>query len=431
VSDLWDATLPWYGWALILIGAIALVSVFGALFLPDWKEPEFSLGELPEPGSDEFVRAVGAFLDTPVARGGAIELLQNGDRFYPAMLDAIRDARDTVNFGVYIFEPDEIGRRFLDAFIERSLAGIDVRLLVDGFGSFKLKKEHRRELQRAGVKVERFRPFGLNNLVRVYRRSHRRAIVIDGRVAFTGGAAISKKWAGDVRTAHEWRDSMVRITGPLVGGIQAAFAENWVYCTGEMLSGERFFPRAEPSAGPCSVSVMSSPSDAQQPIRLLFWLTMVNARRRLWICNSYFIPDPRLRTAVVNRARQGVDVRILVPGNHTDAVPVQLAGRSYYEELLEAGVRIFEFQPAMMHAKTIVADDAWSVVGSANMDERSMELNEENLIGVADEGLARAITEGNERDFARSREVNLESWRKRPPWQRGLEAVAKVLIEQY
>jgi len=328
VNGLFDAPLPWYGWALMAIGAIAVVSVLGALFLPDWKEPEFSLGELPEPGSDGFITAVGAFLDTPIARGGSIELLQNGDRFYPAMLEAIRGARDTVNFEVYIFEPDEIGRQFLDAFIERSRAGIEVRVLVDGFGSFKLKKQHRRELQQAGVKIERFRPFGPNNLVRVYRRSHRRAIVIDGRVAFTGGAAISKKWAGDVRTEHEWRDSMVRITGALAGGIQAAFAENWVYCTGEMLAGERFFPRTTPSPSPCSLSVLSSPSDAQQPIRMLFWLTMANARRRLWICNSYFIPDPRLRTAVVNRARQGVDVRILVPRNHTDAVPVQLAGRS-------------------------------------------------------------------------------------------------------
>jgi Phosphatidylserine/phosphatidylglycerophosphate/cardiolipin synthases and related enzymes len=168
-----------------------------------------------------------------------------------------------------------------------------------------------------------------------------------------------------------------------------------------------------------------------QPVRQLFWLTMASARRRLWICNSYFIPDPRLRKAVIDRARRGVDVRILVPGNHTDAVPVQLAGRSYYQELLEAGVRMFEFQPSMMHAKTIVADDTWSVVGSANMDERSMELNEENIVGVADETLARAIAEGLEADFARSKEVSLEQWRKRPLWQRGLEAVAKVLIEQY
>jgi cardiolipin synthase A/B len=160
-------------------------------------------------------------------------------------------------------------------------------------------------------------------------------------------------------------------------------------------------------------------------------MSFAGARRRLWISNSYFIPDLRLRDAVVERARQGVDVRILVPGNHTDAVPVQLAGRSYYEELLGAGVRIYEFQPSMMHAKTIVVDDAWSVVGSANMDERSMELNAENVLGIADESVARAIAGGLEQDFTRSREVQLEQWRRRPIWQRGLEHLAKVLIEQY
>ena len=431
MNGLLDATLPWWAWGLMITGLVALVSVLGALFLPDWKEPAYSGGEAAEPGSEAFVVLAGAYLNNPVYRGGQVELLQNGDRFYPAMLEAIRAARETVNFEVYIFEPDEIGRLFMDAFMERARAGIEVRVLVDAFGSFKLKAKHQSELREAGVKVERFRPFGLSNLVRIYRRTHRRAIVIDGKVAFTGGAAISKKWAGDVRTSHEWRDSMVRITGPLVGGIQSAFVENWVYCTGEILSGDRFFPRVDPVAGPCSVSVESSPSDAQQPIRLLFWLTMANARRRLWICNSYFIPDPRLRKAVIDRAHRGVDVRILVPGNHTDAVPVQLAGRSYYQELLEAGVRVFEFQPSMMHAKTIVADDTWSVVGSANMDERSMELNEENIVGVADETLARAIADGLEADFARSKEVSLEQWRRRPLWQRGLEAVAKVLIEQY
>ena len=431
MNDLLAAGLPWWAWGLMLIGLIALVSVLGALFLPDWKEPAYSDGEAAEPGSEAFVTTAGAYLNNPVYRGGEIELLQNGARFYPAMLDAIRGARDTVNFEVYIFDADEVGREFIEAFIERARAGVEVRVLVDAFGSWRLKRRFRDQLRQAGVKIERFRTLGVSNLVRVYRRTHRRAIVVDGRVAFTGGAAISKKWAGDVRNTHEWRDSMVRITGPLVGGIQSAFAENWVYCTGEILTGERFFPLTQPSAGPCSISVVSSPSDAQQPIRMLFYLSMANARRRLWICNSYFIPDPRLRRAVVDRAQKGVDVRILVPGNHTDAVPVQLAGRSYYQELLEAGVRIFEFQPSMMHAKTIVADDIWSVVGSANMDERSMELNEENIVGVAHEPLARAIADGMEADFRRSKEISLGQWRKRPAWQRGLEAVAKVLIEQY
>jgi cardiolipin synthase len=431
VSELANAGLSWWAWALLAIGLIGLVSVFGALFLPDWKQPDYRLGTDAAAGSEAFVEAAAALLNNPVYRGGTVTLLQNGDAFYPAMLEAIRAATDNVTFEVYIFEPDEIGRQFMDAFIDRARHGVEVRLLVDWFGSLKLKRAHRDELIRAGVQVQVFRPFQLRNLVRIYRRTHRRAIVIDGRVAFTGGAAISKKWAGDVRTAHEWRDSMTRVTGALVGGIQSAFAENWVYCTGEVLSASRFFPRFDPADGPCCVSVVSSPSDSLQPIRVLFWLSFAHAQRRLWICNSYFIPDPRLRKAVVDRARHGVDVRILVPGNHTDAVPVQLAGRSYYDELLAAGVRIYEYLPAMMHAKTVVADDGWSVIGSANMDERSMELNEENVLGIADPGVARTIAEGVARDIERSREVKLEAWAKRPWWQRGLETIAKALIEQY
>jgi cardiolipin synthase len=415
----------------MLIGLIALIGVIGALFLPDWPNPDFSIGFQAEPGTDEFVAGVATFLNDPIFQGGEATLLQNGDAFYPAMLTAIREARDTINFETYIFEPDEIGRQFIDAFKERAQAGIEVRLLIDGFGGMKLKRRYRDELTKAGVKVERFRPLTLRNLVRMYRREHRRATVIDGRVGFTGGAAISKKWKGNVTNQHEWRDSMTRVTGPLVAGIQSAFAENWVYCTGEVLAGSRFFPPLERGPGLCAISVVSSPSDSLQTIRLLFWLSFTNARRRLWICNSYFIPDRRLRDAVVERARRGVDVRVLVPGNHTDAVPVQAAGQSYYQELLAAGVRIFEFEPSMMHAKTVVIDGAWSIVGSANMDERSMELNEENVLGIADRGFARSVEEGLLADYGRCREIRLEEWRKRSILRRGFERVAKALIEQY
>jgi cardiolipin synthase len=431
VSDLLQASLPWWGWALMLIGILAVVGVFGALFLPDWPTPPLTAGFDADPDSDEFVGHAAGVLDLPVHRGGTAVLLQNGDAFYPAMLDAIRGAGETVNFEVYIFESDEVGRRFMDAFKERARAGVEVRLLVDWFGAIKLKKRHREELKAAGVKVECFRPLSLRNLVRMYRRTHRRAIVIDGRVAFTGGAAVSKKWEGDVRTHHQWRDSMTRVTGQLVTGIQAAFATNWVYCTGEVLAGPRFFPPHEVGPGLCGLSVVSSPSDSAQPIRLLLWMSFTNARRRIWISNSYFIPDVQLRAAVMDRARAGVDVRILVPGDHTDAVPVQLAGRSYYEELLAAGVRIFEFQAAMMHAKTVVVDDNWSIVGSANMDERSMELNEENVIGIADRDFARSVAEGVEHDLTRAKEIRPEAWSRRPLWQRGFEKFAKILIEQY
>lgn len=425
------ADLPWWAWALMITGVIAIVGVMGALFFPDWPTEGHTVGFDAEPGSDRFVDWIAVYLNSPVLRGGKVELLQNGDAFFPAMLDAIAKARDTINFLTYIFEPDEIGLQFIAAFKERARAGVEVRLMLDGFGGLKLTKRYRKELSEAGVMVARFRPFALRNLVRFYRRTHRRAIVMDGTIGFTGGAAVSKKWKGDATTRHEWRDSMTRVIGPLVGGIQSAFAGNWVYCTGEVLAGPRFFPPLESGPGPCGISVVSSPSDVMQPIRLAFWLSFVNARQRLWICSSYFIPDKRLRDAVMKRAQSGVDVRVLVPGNHTDAVPVQLAGSSYYEELLSAGVRIFEFEPSMMHAKTVVIDGAWSIVGSANMDERSMELNEENILGIADQEFARAIERGVSADFARSREIQLQEWRKRSIFRRGLERMAKALIEQY
>jgi cardiolipin synthase len=423
--------LPWWGWGLMLVGVVALVGVIGALFLPDWPSEDLTIGLDAEPGSDDFVGATAAFLNEPVFQGGTAELLQNGDAFYPAMLAAIGNARETVNFEIYIFEPDEVGLQFMEAFKDRARAGIEVRLLIDGFGGLKLRKKYRDDLSRAGVMIRRFRPLSLRNLVRIYRREHRRAIVIDGRVGFTGGAAISKKWKGNVGSPHEWRDSMTRVTGPMVAGIQSAFAGNWVYCTGEVLAGPRFFPLLERGNGISGLSLVSSPSDSQQPIRLLFWISFMNARKRLWISNSYFIPDIRLRKAVIERAQRGVDVRILVPGNQTDAVPVQAAGRSYYEELLAAGVRVFEYEPAMMHAKTVVIDSAWSIVGSANLDERSMELNEENVLGIADRKLAQAIEEGLLADYARSREIVLEQWRKRSIFRKGLEHLAKALIEQY
>ena len=431
MSELFGMEVPWQAWALMFIGAVALVSVIGALFLPDWPTPDFRLGFDADPGSEGFLRLAAGFLNVPLLRGGTAELLQNGDRFYAAMLEAIRGARDTINFEVYIFESDATGREFIAAFKERARAGVEVRLLLDAFGSFKLKRAHRRELREAGVHLEFFRPLALRNLVRIYRRTHRRAVVVDGRVGFTGGAAISDKWRGDTRTPKEWRDSMTRVTGALVAGVQSAFAANWVYVCGELIAGPRFYPPGRDEGPACGLSVVSSPSDARQPIRILIWLSFVNARRRLWIASSYFIPDIQLRKAVIERARAGVDVRILVPGNHTDAVPVQYTGRGFYEELLHAGVRIFEYQASMMHAKTVVVDDAWVLVGSANMDERSMEINEENLLGIGEPEFAWSVAEGMEKDFTRSREIELEAWRRRPLYQRVLEKAARILIEQY
>lgn len=434
MSDL--AAAPWWVWVLMGVGAIAIVVVFAGLFLPDWHRPSSFTSTLDAPaGSEEFLQSVRTFLNVPLLRGGEAEILQNGDAFFPAMLEAIHSAKETVNFQVYIFEPDGIGTQFLEALRERAKAGVDVRMLVDAFGSHKLDKEWRAKLREAGCRVSRFRPLRFFTLVRAWKRSHRRAIVVDGRLAFTGGGAVADKWTGNAQDEHHWRDSMTRVTGPLASGVQTAFTQDWLYCTGEILAGPRFYPIDEEQewagSGPAALAVASSPSDSAQPIRLLYWLSFRAARERIFISSSYFIPSKQTRDAIRERARAGVDTRILVPGEKTDAKPVRQAGRGYYEELLEAGVRIWEYGPTMMHAKTVTIDGVWSIVGSSNMDARSAEINEENNLAIADSNLARAIEEGLLEDMKVSREIQLDEFRRRSVIDRFNERICSLLLEQY
>jgi cardiolipin synthase len=414
------------------------------LFFPDFHEPDFLTGADPDADSPEFIDTLIGALNVPVLHGDTARALQNGDAFFPAMLKAIDEAERTVNFQCYIWESGSISDRFIAAFAGAAARGVEVRVLIDAFGAFKFKGDDRQRLRDSGCKLEFFRPIKWYNMIRVFKRTHQRAIVIDGRIGFTGGAAVADKWLGNADSEEHWRDSMTEVTGALVSGVQAAFGNDWVYCCGEILTGPSFYPQpptglVRPGASvgddgaerPLGLAVVSSPSDAEQPIRICNWLAFRAARRSLWISNSYFIPDKRLRKAVTDRARAGVDVRILVPGDKTDAKPVRLAGHTHYEELMQAGVRVYEYQPTMMHAKVVVIDGTWSIVGSANMDERSMELNEENVLAIRDTGLARAFEEGLEADAAVSREIDLETWCRRSLWARIKERCSRALIEQY
>ena len=238
------------------------------------------------------------------------------------------------------------------------------------------------------------------------------AALADGRIGYTGGAAVGDKWLGDVRNEDEWRDSMVRVTGCLAENLQSAFSELWAFSTGEVLTGDSFFPDNSDSDGGRyahvrSLGIISSPSSEEHPLRLFFFLSFLTARRRLWITSPYFVPDKHLRSVVARRARAGVDVRILLPNEHTDAKPIRWASHSYYSELLDAGVKIYEYQPAMMHNKLVVVDSTWAIVGSANMDIRSKELNEENVLGIL------------EPEFAEQVERSFELGRRQPPGKGG------------
>jgi cardiolipin synthase len=430
--------LPWWVLLFWCLGVVATLAVLVGLFTPVGRRPpRFAAPDLPAVDAGQFLQAVAGATATSVHRGGTAELLDDGDAFYGAMLAEIGAARRSVTFLAYIWEDGEVSDRFLAALEDRARRGVQVRLLLDAVGAVAAPGDGVRALEDAGARVAYFRPPRFGMLTRFHRRNHRRAIVVDGAVGFTGGAAVGDKWAGRARHPQEWRDSMVRVTGPPARSLQAAFAQSWTGATGQVLAGPAFFPAGEAAAGPAAaaplrhVAVASSPSPEDHPLRPFFWLSLRAARERLYLSSSYFVPDEQIRRAVAERARAGVDVRLLLPGEHTDAEPIRWASHHYYEDLLEAGVRIYEFQPTFMHAKLLVVDGRWTVVGSANMDIRSKELNEENVLGILDPGLAAAIEASFLADLERASEFELERWRRRRWTHRFLERLSVLFAEQF
>jgi cardiolipin synthase A/B len=418
---------------LAVIGALSLVVIAVSLFTSFGRRPSvFKVTEAPPVDDPDFLASLSGAMGTPVRSGGTAQLLNNGVEFFPAMLEAIRRARHTVNFTAYIWEPGAVSDQFFAALIERAKAGVQVRLLLDGMGGLRAPREGLEALRAAGGKVEPFRPPRLGKLTRFHKRTHRRAIVIDGLVGYTGGAAVADKWLGDADSPEHWRDTMVQVTGPPAATLQTAFVSIWAPVAGELLIGPGFFPpQADEPGGLKHVGVASSPSEDDHPLRLFFLQSFLASRRRLYITSPYFVPDSTVRAAVVARARAGVDVRVLLPNEHTDAAPIRRASHRYYEELLAGGVRLYEYQPTMMHAKGVVVDGQWSVVGTANMDIRSHELNAENVVGLLDRGFAAQMEAAFRRDLGRAREINLAEWKQRGQWARLLERTCALFAEQY
>jgi cardiolipin synthase len=433
MSNLFD--YPWWLLTFAVIGLIAVITAFLTLFTSLGRRPnEIKPTQTPAVGTDEFLEAISGTVNAPLQSGGQATLLNNGDEFFPEMLDAIKNAKKTINFFVYIWEPGKANDMFIEALIERAKAGVQVRLLLDGLGGLRAPEEDLDRLKQAGGQVNRFRAPRIGKIMRFYKRNHRRAIVIDSTVGFIGGAAVGDKWLGHAQDPEHWRDSMVKVTGCMAANLQSAFTEPWAYSCGEILVGDGFYAGsdAEEEGEPSRhIHVVSSPSSEEHPLRLVYVLSFLAARKTLYINTSYFVPDKHSRKAVAERARAGVDVRILVPNQLTDAKPIRLAGRSYYDELLQAGVKMYEYQPTMNHCKHVVVDGQWSIVGSANMDIRSQELNQENVLGILDSGFAAQVQKTFLRDLENAHEFTLEEWRKRNAWERFKERFWVLFAEQY
>jgi len=384
-------------------------------------------GEDVDVGSKAFLAATEAITSAPIAVGSTIELFINGDQIFPAMLATIAGAQRSVNLLTYVYWRGEIGRAIAGALCERAHAGVQVNVLLDAFGSSKMDDELIRDLDAAGVTFAYFRPLKPYAVRRLNNRTHRKLLVADGEVGMTGGVGIADEWTGDAQDPDHWRDTHVRVRGPAVRGLQGAFAENWLETTGEVLLGPGYLPDLRPRPDGMAMQVVrSSASVGDTNVEALFYLAIACARRGLNMTTAYFAPRPAFVEALAAAAGRGVSVRLLVPGPNIDKDYVRQAGRAVYEELLEAGVLIYEYQPTMLHAKTLTIDGSWSTVGSVNFDNRSFQLQEECTLCVHSSDFAAALDAEFERDLARSAEIDLERWEQRGLRARAVETLTKL-----
>jgi len=366
----------------------------------------------PEYGVDspEFRRSLDA-LGTEMVPNNRATLLQNGDGFFPVMLQAIRAARQSVNMEMYIFDDGKIAAEFAHAMAERARAGVEVRLLVDDWGSDLGDLEGL--LVAAGVKVKEYKPLRIYSLYKINNRTHRKILTVDGRVGFCGGVGIDDRWAGDARNPKEWRETMIQVEGPVVSQLQAIFLEDWVHTTGEVLHGNEQFPSPSVAEGVLAQAISSSKTDSSSMAKLLYYMAIQAAREKIWIENAYFVPDRQIREGLIRAVRRGVDVKVVVPGKHIDIPIVRIASRFHYGELLDGGVEIFEYLPTMMHNKVMVVDGIWATIGSINFVNRSMRKNAEANVAVYDAGFAALVETMIREDLRLCERFTKQKWKKR------------------
>ncbi len=413
---------------LTIIGAAFIAwLIVATLFTP--HIPYHIEGEV-DASSDHFVRVLESTCQTHLEAGNRVDVFTNGDAFYPAMLAAIRSARETVNMECYIFKKGGIGSQFIDALSERARAGVRVTLVMDAIGSFGAFRQSRRPLEAAGARVAAYQRFTWYRLSRLNNRTHRELLVVDGAIAFVGGAGVADWWWKPMDGKPRWRDMMARIDGPVVSQIQGVLAENWMECCGEILTGPETYKARQTVGDISAFAVKSSPADRSTASRALFQTLVEGANRSVRIATPYFLPDKAFRAAIRRTARRGVDITVLVPGPNTDQRWVRMASRRMYGQLLQDGVRIFEYEPGMTHVKMLIVDDLWSVVGTTNLDNRSFEHNDEVNVAMRDTRMAARLLEDFSADLEHSREITLAIWRRRSALEKLIGPVAWILERQ-
>jgi cardiolipin synthase len=376
-----------------------------------------------------FARSIELFTGTHIDPGNSVQLLLDGNGTYPQLWKDLGSAQQTITVQMYYSQPGAVADTLAKYLIERAQHKVRVLLLLDAFGSQPLKRDWIQNLRKAGVEVKWLRPLRWYTLQKAAQRSHVRVVVVDGNVGYTGGFGLADYWLGDGHHEDQWRETNVRFEGPTVAALQAAFAAGWAEATGELLTGDMFFPRSSfADIGDVQAGLMHSiPSTGSTPAERFLALSIAGARKSLYISNSYFVPGENFLQLLLAAAHRGVDVRVLTVSSKTDVKTTWYAGRTYYEKLLERGVKIYEYQPTMMHSKSMVVDGMWSAIGSMNFDNRSLSFNDESVLLVLDRKIGAQMDSAFTDDVKWSKEIKLDEFRKRPLSTKILEWGAQKL----
>jgi cardiolipin synthase len=415
-----------WGWA-FGTGAMAFISY---LVTPTEAPPQYGLDHEFPIDSDEFVTTIAGASGEPLVPGNRIDVLHNGDEFYPVMLEEIRRARVSITIEAYIYWDGDIGRHFAEALAAKAAEGIPVKILLDAVGSASIGSEILDTLEKGGCQLAWYNRIHWYTLGQFNHRTHRKSLIVDGRVGFTGGAGIADVWLGHAQSPQHWRDMQIRIAGPAVTPLQTGFAQNWSQTTGELLSGATYYPEHTCEGDFNVQTVMSSPESGASSVRVMHYLPIVCARRSIYISNPYFIPDQAAIDTLVEAKRRGVDVRIMISGKHNDNWLARKNSTRLYGQLLYAGVTVLEYNRTMLHQKTMVVDGQWVCIGTTNFDNRSFAHNEETSVCIKDAELAGFMEQTFRDDMRACDRVELEAWQKRGLLTKSLEAVASLLEAQ-
>lgn len=397
----------------LIVSVIAVLAVIGVLLA--FAQDQVTLKIQSAYGADDqqFPTYVAALLGAHPTGGNSYTVLTNGDQIFPPMLEAVKGAQKRISFETYIYNEGSIGAQFTDAFVAAAQRGVLVQLVVDAMGSKKIPKEWRAKLVGAGVKVGEFGEPKWYALEELNYRTHRKILVVDGKIGFTGGVGLDDQWAGNADDPDHWRDTMVRFEGPVVRLMEGAFQENFIETLGPVTPVVDAPPQIAAEPLDAAMVLRSSPTGGSNDLKRLYLISIAAARRTLDICSPYFVTDESTEWALGEARRRGVRIRILVEGDSTDAMPVKYASRDAYQRLLDQGIELYEYQPTMMHTKTMTVDGAWSMVGSANFDNRSLELNDEMNVAVSDKAFAARLAQDFEQDIRSSRKLDPATWGQR------------------